>query len=409
MTVLCTFSLYELKSLTSLAFEPDSKLREISERAVSGCSSLKSICLPASVEVLGVYCFSDLAQLSLVTFESGSKLREMKEGVFANCPLLKSIFLPASVPITSGSPFIGSSIDEIHVDDANPYCFVSGEFLITYHEMKLIRYFGMSANVTIPQEYEAIGKYCFTDREQLSTITFEDNTRLIRLDDYAFFCCSALGSICIPAGVKSLGALCFDRCENLSQVTFESGSQLTEIGSGAFASCFSLKSICVPALVEFIAEQCFAGCTSLSTVSFESGAKLSRIGYRAFMECQSLRHFTIPGQLEVLESKSFYLNPPFVGLTFEIPSRMRRLCLPRLSVDCLSIPDSVEFISGLFETVGVCGPLLQFGPESRLTEIDFYTRKCGPSYGGHSSPGQRIFVCLPGEVLRRFRIKFEGA
>jgi hypothetical protein len=85
---------------------------------------------------------------------------------------------------------------------------------------------------------------------------------------------------------------------------------------------------------------------------------------------------------------------------------MKRLRLPRVRVDCLAIPDSVEFLSGLFETFGGHGPLLQFGRASRLMEIKFDPRVCDP-YVSKSEWRNQIFVCLPEEVLRRFRIRLE--
>jgi hypothetical protein len=155
LTVLSASALHGIKGLTSLAFEPRSNFREIKERAVSCCSSLNSICLPASVEVLGERCFESSDQLLSLTFESGSKLRDMKNAVFLHCPLLKSIFLPALLSLADGSPVIGSSIEDIQVDQSNPYFYVCGAFLISF-EMKLISYFGLGGDLLISPVYVAI-------------------------------------------------------------------------------------------------------------------------------------------------------------------------------------------------------------------------------------------------------------
>jgi hypothetical protein len=191
-------------------------------------------------------------------------------------------------------------------------------------------------------------------------------------------------------------------------VTFESGSHLTKIGPHAFSRCSSLSSICIPVLVECIPKICFYMCKSLSTVAFEPGAKLTRIGEEAFTGCRSLCHFTVPGQLEILEPDPFRRATSLHELTFEIPSRIRRLCLPTLCVDHLCIPDSVEFISGLFETINGRGPLLQFGRGSRLRCIVFDPYKCGPFFNSYPDPEQRIFVCLSEAILRRFRFRFDA-
>jgi hypothetical protein len=143
-------------------------------------------------------------------------------------------------------------------------------------------------------------------------------------------------------------------------------------------------------------------------VSFEPAAKLTRISRRAFIECCSLQSFAIPDQLEILEFEKFSTATPLLQLTFEIPSRLRRLCLARVCVDDLCIPDSVEFISCWFETAGRHTPVVQFGRESRLIESEF-TRSNGDSFS-RKNRGRRpqLFVRVSEEVLRRFRIRFEA-
>jgi hypothetical protein len=67
------------------------------DSAVSSCSSLRSICIPSSVEKLGKDCFSLCESLSTVTFESGSKLSSIEEFAFAYCSSLSSICIPSSL------------------------------------------------------------------------------------------------------------------------------------------------------------------------------------------------------------------------------------------------------------------------------------------------------------------------
>jgi hypothetical protein len=54
-----------------VAFDPGSVRLRIERCAFSPCSSLSSICIPSSVEVL---CDGCLSGLSSVTFEPGSRL-----------------------------------------------------------------------------------------------------------------------------------------------------------------------------------------------------------------------------------------------------------------------------------------------------------------------------------------------
>jgi hypothetical protein len=56
---LCNYCFEGAAQLTTVAFESGSKLSRIESHAFSGCSSLSSICIPSSVEVLGDHCLGD--------------------------------------------------------------------------------------------------------------------------------------------------------------------------------------------------------------------------------------------------------------------------------------------------------------------------------------------------------------
>jgi hypothetical protein len=63
------------RSLSSVTFEAGSRLLRIGAGAFGG-TGLIEIVIPASVEVLGAGCFSLCRLLSSVRFESGSRLLE---------------------------------------------------------------------------------------------------------------------------------------------------------------------------------------------------------------------------------------------------------------------------------------------------------------------------------------------
>ncbi|MDR1267008.1 MAG: leucine-rich repeat domain-containing protein [Holosporales bacterium] len=83
------------ESLTSITFEPHSRLRSIGTCAfVHSC--LKVVTIPASVEELGQKCFSSCQPLSFVTFETGSRLLVIREQAFTDSGL-RAIAIPAGV------------------------------------------------------------------------------------------------------------------------------------------------------------------------------------------------------------------------------------------------------------------------------------------------------------------------
>lgn len=97
----------------------------------------------------------------------------------------------------------------------------------------------------------------------------------------AFANCTALKSIQIPANVEKIGVGTFKNCSQLSSVTFEPDSKLKTIGGycdgnwssevgtkhyGAFADCEALTNIELPASLTAINSVAFSNCRKLIDV-----------------------------------------------------------------------------------------------------------------------------------------------
>jgi hypothetical protein len=65
---------------------------------------LSSICIPASVETLGAWCFYGCRSLSVTTFAPGSQLSDIEGRAFSNSGL-RSLALPMSVQIVGSTCF----------------------------------------------------------------------------------------------------------------------------------------------------------------------------------------------------------------------------------------------------------------------------------------------------------------
>jgi hypothetical protein len=66
-------------------FEVGCKVSVIEEQAFACCSSLTSICIPATVKTLGKSCFEDCQNLSSFTFEFGSQVESIGDCSFDRC------------------------------------------------------------------------------------------------------------------------------------------------------------------------------------------------------------------------------------------------------------------------------------------------------------------------------------
>jgi hypothetical protein len=206
---LCVGSFFQCTFLRSLTFACPN-LTRIEAKAISGCSSLSAIVVPASVEILGEECLSNCRLLSSVSFESGSRLARIERRAFYDCSSLKSLFLPASLEFIAGSAL--ATANEISVDDGNNRFCVSDHFLLDIEGISVVRYFGSEANVTLHRGIKTLLAESFSDCNGLCSLSFEPGSKLTGIGARAFYSCVLLSSLHVPALVQVLGEECFYRC-----------------------------------------------------------------------------------------------------------------------------------------------------------------------------------------------------
>jgi predicted metal-binding protein len=213
-------------------------------------STSPAIEIAENIEILGSKCFTYCKSLSSITFESNSRLRRIESFAFSYSSL-QSIVIPKNVQFIDGSAFIGVTLLSISIESGNDIFVIENSILIDVLHHKLIRNFSESSELEISRNIEILGSNCFSWCRLLSSITFESNSQLTRIESFAFSR-SSLQSIMIPSNVEILGSKCFSNCKSLSSISFESNSLLTRIESFAFSSS-SLQSILIPSSILFIA------------------------------------------------------------------------------------------------------------------------------------------------------------
>jgi hypothetical protein len=119
-------------------------------------------------------------------------------------------------------------LKSISIESGNDIFRVEHEFLIDIIHHKLIRNFSDLLHLEIPQSIEILCSSCFESCKSLSSISFESNSRLTRIESKASSF-SSLQSIEIPRNVEILCSSCFADCRKLSLVSFESNSILSEL------------------------------------------------------------------------------------------------------------------------------------------------------------------------------------
>jgi hypothetical protein len=81
-------------SVVDLSFEEG--VVSIGNSAFQGCTRLRSVAFPASLEVIGEIAFHSCSSLRHLTFPEGSQLRSIQRGAFASVPRKQLFFLQLS-------------------------------------------------------------------------------------------------------------------------------------------------------------------------------------------------------------------------------------------------------------------------------------------------------------------------
>jgi hypothetical protein len=307
VTEMGLFCFQDCEALAIVTFEQPSRLSVFGPMVFSGCLSLHTVCIPASTTVIGRQCFDGCCCLSVLTFAPESKLSRIDEYAFAGCSALHQFCLPPSVEFLTGLSLYGVAASVFTIDRNNRFFQFRDDFLTDIHGTSLIRYFGDGADIVVGRHVEQVSAGCFAECSSISQVRFESVCQISVLNEAVFYR-SSLQSILIPCSITTRGQDCFAQCQTLSTVAFESGCQVSIFGPSAFSRS-SLPSIVIPSSVQTIQRNCFYSCDQLSTVEFEAGSRLALIENDAFALCDALESICLPSSVLTV-SESCFRNCP---------------------------------------------------------------------------------------------------
>lgn len=327
-------------NLYSISFPSNGKLKEIEESAFSSCMSLLSIEIPASVEIIGNYAFSDAA-LASVTFATNSNLKIIGERAFQYLQF-SSIELPASLETIGKEPFAycrslyyitlkrsPKSADEISgyncnllAANDNVKLYVQKEGADIYREVlsnyadRILGTF-VSEGLVYGEGSAKDGLICvgFSGELPSSLVipSMVDGSSVIAIGNGAFQKTS-LESVQIPTSVLSIGKRAFEGCRSLTSVVFSEGSKLRTIAAEAFIGS-GISNVCIPASVETLDIGVFASCSSLTSVTIEDGSRLKTIGSYAFYNT-AIENLNIPASVETIGDFAVFYCESLTSITF---------------------------------------------------------------------------------------------
>ena len=216
---------------------------------LSGIGSLKKVTIPDSVTRLeynqGV--FEDCKNLEEIVFEGTSQIKEMW-GTFKGCSSLKSVHIPASVTEFVNQPFVGCNLESVYYDGAfEDWCKIDFQYAYQspmpytekFYYKKENEYEELTENVVIPESITQINAGVLSGYKALRSVTLHEGVTAIAKE--AFKDCVNLSSIKLPSQLKFIGEQAFLGCKSLYSINIP--QYISEIGNNAFEYCYNLAEV----------------------------------------------------------------------------------------------------------------------------------------------------------------------
>ena len=288
--------------------------------AFKGCSKLKSITIPQSVNSLANNCFKDCAKLEDVVFDCF--VEEIPHGAFQNCTSLSKIQIPESIKYVRGNAFNGcSKLEEFT-------CPNSLEFIgeSAFSDCTSLKRFSLNnvsvigsaifegcnslVSVDLNSMISVIPQNSFTGCSNLESVSPLNS--VLRIESEAFKDCKTLKEVSLPNIIFILENA-FQNCSGIERLALGEGLEI--IGKGAFSYCSKLESLIIPGNVEALGVSMLSGCSSLKELSFVEGNSPLSFPAGSYVGATGIQKKEINGK--TIQFKIEYYNPFFYGLPIE--------------------------------------------------------------------------------------------
>lgn len=292
---------YEVQSIGEFAFaylttlesiEISKGIKDIEDIAFIGCSSLKKVTVPNTIDSIGSGNFNDSLFMQEVYYEGTLQewmalLEKIKEG---------------NEPLTSVEIYLANG-EKVNFADNGYLEYKLNEDEQTYAVIGIGLFNG--SILEIPETYNGkavtkIGEGAFMGCPNLEEVILGENVTIIETG--AFYECKSLKEVTIPDSVESVGDYVFYWCSELTNVNISNNSSLTKIGKSMFHWCEKLIDVTIPDNVTEIGNWAFIGCKALTSVTIPSG--VTYIGESSFNN-SGLISITIPVNVKEIGNAAF--------------------------------------------------------------------------------------------------------
>ena len=178
-------------SCTHLVIKPGAE--SVDDYAFKGFDSLESVCLPASLRIIGYSAFERCTSLKFIAIPASTFM--ICRSAFSGCESLTDFYISVSslsdyFSTHYGREYLGKPV---HLMDAN------------WREI---------TSIEIPSSVTSLGEYAFYNCSSLASVTIPSSVTEINYG--AFINCSAMEKIVIPASVAKMGERVFLSCSSLT-------------------------------------------------------------------------------------------------------------------------------------------------------------------------------------------------
>ena len=333
VTCINDFALKDLKKITSVKFEEDSRFTTFGNNVFMGDEALLSVEIPQNTIAIGENIFEGCTELVDLYYNAIDCT-----GIDKNTVLLNGVG-DAGVNVTIGNKVvIVPQYFLAKTEDKSDYK-VSG---ITFEEGSTCLVIGdyafegvnSIATLDIADSVEIIGGYVFKDCTLLTAINFGKDSKLESMGEKIFENCPSMTTLKLPKYLESIDATTFDGMSKvLTSISVDSENEnyhargncliktegatlvlgcrnstipdyVVNIANGAFKNCSELKNIVIPESVKVIGDEAFYWCINVENITFQ-GEGLETIGQNAFVYCSKVNRVTLPSSLKRVGAYAF--------------------------------------------------------------------------------------------------------
>ncbi len=298
-----------------------STLNDLGRISFAQCSSLKKIDIPDLVTVIPYAAFAECTSLNEVNAKNIEAIHDYAFQMIKT----ESFTIGKNITNISYIAFFHSTIKEYIVEAGNTvysskdgilysdggktlYLYPAGredsKFVIPSNVTKV--YGGAFSYATNLKEIDlanvtSLGDSAF-QASGIETLVLPDT--VTEVGYFTFYQCKSLVSIKFGSGLKVTSYEMFEECTSLKNIDF--GTGLVNLEARTFGYCSALEEVTIPDTITSIGNGCFGECSSLNTVTTKN---LDSVPYQAFLNCDNLVNVYLNEGVKKLYRLAFYGCP----------------------------------------------------------------------------------------------------